>query len=177
MAFNENLESLKKLVSDFAQAATSLTKKAASATKTNINLITEQEKQKKAYLELGKLYYRDFITGEEPDDAEYLPLCDAITEATKNIESMKENLETMKSRFFGGKEDETEEAVNAEECPAEETEPDPGAELENLHKELDELTAELHKLDEAADRVPDPPIFEVVSGESDETDPPEETPV
>ena len=41
------LESLKKLVSDFAQAATSLTKKAASATKTNINLITEQEKQKK----------------------------------------------------------------------------------------------------------------------------------
>ena len=69
MAFSDNLEGLKKLVSDFAQAATSLTKKAASATKTNVSLISEQERQKKAYLELGKLYYRDFITGEEPDEA------------------------------------------------------------------------------------------------------------
>ena len=171
MAFNDNLDSLKKLVSDFAQAATSITKKAASATKTNISLITEQEKQKKAFLELGKLYYRDFITGEEPDDAEYLPLCDAITEATKNIEAMKESLEDMKSRIFGGK------AEDAETEPVEEpVVEDPAAELENLHKELDELTEELHKLDGVVDPAPAAPVFEVVPEEPDD-EPKDESPV
>lgn len=163
MAFSENLEGLKKLVSDFAQAASSLTKKAASATKTNVSLISEQERQKKAYLELGKLYYRDFITGEEPDEAEYLPLCETITETTKNIEAMRETLEEMRTRLFNGG-----EAEEAETEPAAEPE-DPEAELEALHKELDELTEELHKLDEAS--APKPPIFEVV-----EDVPPEETP-
>ena len=93
MSLNESIEALKKLAAEVAQAATRFTKTAATVTKANINMLSEQEKLKKAYQELGKLYYRDYITGEEPDDAEYIPLCDAITEATKNLESLKTQVE------------------------------------------------------------------------------------
>ncbi len=162
MAISDNLDGLKKFVSDFAQTAATLTKKAASATRTNVSLLTEQEKLKKAYLELGKLYYRDFISGDEPDDAEYLPLCRMITETEENIEAMRGKLETLKSGLFGG------ETADAETEPADAAPSDPAAELENLHRELDELTEELRRLDQAptapaAPAAPaEPPIFEVV---------------
>ena len=89
MDFNETMDALKKLASDMAQTASAAAKKAALVTKTNLEILSQTDKRKKAYLELGKLYYRDYITGEEPDDAEYLPLCDKITEATKAIEELK----------------------------------------------------------------------------------------
>lgn len=162
MAWNDSLETLKGLVAEAAQAAARVTKSAASVTKSNISILSEQDKLKKAYLELGKLYYRDFITGEEPDDAEYLPLCDAITEATKNIESLRGELEEAKASF--GK-------PAREEAPVEETEgeavPDLNAELENLHKELDELEQDLSKLDGVEEKTEEvkeavEAVFEVV---------------
>ena len=142
MAFNDSLEALKGLVAEAAQAAARATKNAASLTKANINLLAEQDKQKKAYLELGKLYYRDFITGEEPDDAEYLPICDAITEATKNIEALRGEVEETKAAFTAKAEKETKEA------PA-----DLEAELANLNKELDELEKDLSDLGEVEEKV------------------------
>lgn len=159
MAWNESLEALKGLVAEAAQAAARVTKSAASVTKSNISILTEQDKQKKAYLELGKLYYRDFITGEEPDDAEYLPLCETITETAKNIEALRAELEEAKASF--GKP----EPAREPEAPAES--PDLEAELENLHKELDELEQDLSKLDgveEKAEEVKEAveAVFEVV---------------
>ena len=138
MAWNDSLEALKGFVAEAAQAAARVTKSAAAVTKSNISILTEQDKQKKAYLELGKLYYRDFITGEEPDDAEYLPLCEAITEAAKNIEALRAELEEAKVNFAKAEPqaEERQEPAGFEE------------ELENLHKELDELEADLSKLDE-----------------------------
>lgn len=163
MAWNDNLETLKGLVAQAAQAATRVAKSAAAVTKSNISILSEQEKQKKAYLELGKLYYRDFITGEEPDDAEYLPLCEAITEAAKNIESLRGDLEVAKAGFAKPCKDEVEyEAV-----------PDLDAELENLHKELDALENDLSKLDgveEKADEIKDA-VFEVVDDVADDIKP------
>jgi DNA repair exonuclease SbcCD ATPase subunit len=159
MALNDSLEALKSFVAEAAQAAARVTKNAAAVTKSNINILTEQDKQKKAYLELGKLYYRDYITGEEPDDAEYLPLCEAITEAAKNIEALRGEVETAKANFKPAKEEEAEEPVNFEE------------ELENLHKELDELGENLAKLEkveaEASEKLEDveqavDAVFEVV---------------
>ena len=129
MAWNESLEALKGLVADAAQAAARVTKSAAAVTKSNISLLAEQDKLKKAYQELGKLYYRDFITGEEPDEAEYLPLCDAVTEATKNVEALRVELE------------DAPEAADLEE------------ELSNLNKELDELEKDLSKLDGVEEKV------------------------
>lgn len=159
MALNDSLEALKGMIAEAAQAAARVTRSAASVTKSNINILTEQEKQKKAYLELGKLYYRDFITGEEPDDAEYLPLCDAITEAAKSIEALRADVEEARANFT---------VKPAREEPDEEPAPDLDAELENLHKELDQLEKDLSKLDgveekaqEKAEEAVDA-VFEVV---------------
>ena len=160
MAWNDSLEALKGLVAEAAQAAARVTKSAASVTKSNISILTEQDKQKKAYLELGKLYYRDFITGEEPDDAEYLPLCEAITAAAKNIETLRGELEEAKASF-------AKPAKEEPEAPAEEPAPDLEEELENLHKELDELEQDLSKLDGAEEKAEEvkeavEAVFEVV---------------
>ncbi len=158
MALNDSFEILKNLLSDTVQAAAKATRGAAAATKANLNILSEQDRLKKAYLELGKLYYRDFITGEEPDDAEYLPLCDAITEATKNIESLRGTVEEIRGRFFR----------TAEKEPEEEPEEVPEAmedELAELHRELDELEKELEKLDGVEKPEESPaahPIIEVV---------------
>ena len=171
MAWNESLEALKGLVAEAAQAAARVTKSAASVTKSNISILTEQDKQKKAYLELGKLYYRDFITGEEPDDAEYLPLCEAITEAAKNIEALRGELEEAKAAFA---------CKPAQEEPVQES-ADLEEELDNLHKELDELEADLSKLDgveEKAEEVKEAveAVFEVVEDTPQPEEPKPEEP-
>ena len=151
MAFNDSIEALKGLLNDTIQAAAKVTRGAAAATKANISIFSEQEKLKKAYTELGKLYYRDFITGEEPDDAEYLPICDAITEATKNIESLRGTVEDIRSSVFSKEEQEepVEEAKNVED------------ELSELHQEIDELERELKKLD-GFEKAEEAPVIEVV---------------
>lgn len=165
MALNDSLEALKGLVAEAAQAAARVTKSAAAVTKSNISILSEQDKQKKAYLELGKLYYRDYITGEEPDDAEYMPLCETITEAAKNIEALRDELEEAKASFAKPAKEEAAEETTAEEPMSFEEE------LENLHKELDELGENLSKLEgveaEAAEKMGDvekavDAVFEVV---------------
>ena len=163
---NESFETLKNIALEAAQAAVKATKNAASVTRSNINIFTEQEKQKKAFLELGKLYYRDFITGEEPDDAEYLPICDRITEAAKNIEAMRTNIEDIRSAKQQ-EEECCEEAPCEEEKPAEEAKTVEET-LNELSSELDTLQKELKKLDgigeEAAETVEEA-VFEVVDDE------------
>lgn len=173
MALNDSFELLKNLLSDTVQAAAKATRGAAAVTKANINILSEQDKLKKAYLELGKLYYRDYITGEEPDDAEYLPLCDAISEATKNIETLRGTVEEIRSTIFKTpEEDAAEDAEEVEEEPK--TTED---ELAELHQELDELEKELEKLDgveKPEDSPIAPPVIEVVDDTPAEEPKPEE---
>lgn len=177
MALNDNIEALKKLAAEVAQAATRFTKTAATVTKANFSMLSEQEKLKKAYQELGKLYYRDYITGEEPDDAEYIPLCDAITETTKLIDELKSKVEDAKkpkeaeTECCCGETDE-ENACCCEEKEAEEQESccceDKGAcccdvdkAAEDLNKELDELHENLKDLGKTVEEKAEA-IFEVV---------------
>ena len=158
MALNDSFEILKNLLSDTVQAAAKATRGAAAATKANLNILSEQDRLKKAYLELGKLYYRDFITGEEPDDAEYLPLCEAITEAAKNIEALRGEVEEAKAAF--GTKPTREEAPEEEPADLEE-------ELDKLHRELDELEKDLSQLNGAEEKAEEvkeavEAVFEVV---------------
>lgn len=122
MDFNETMDALKKLASDMAQTASTAAKKAALVTKTNLEILSQTDKRKKAYLELGKLYYRDFIMENEPDDAEYLPLCDKITEATKAIDELKAVLEKGSAQPAEEEEQPAEDAGEAEEVPVPEFE-------------------------------------------------------
>ena len=161
MAKNNGFDALKSMINDVAMAATRMTKSAAAVTKANINILTEQDKLKKAYMELGKLYYRDYITGEEPDDAEYIPLCDAITEATKNIDGLRATVQDIRA---GGKK--AEDAEETEEEPAEAPADPVAEELENLNKELDDLAKGLEELDPK--ETVEEAVFEVVEEPAEE---------
>ena len=169
--FNESFESLKNIALEAAQAAVKATKNAAAVTRANISILSEQEKQKKAFMELGKLYYRDYITGEEPDDAEYLPICDRITEAAKNIEALRTNIDDLKAETEVDEDvpAETEETAEDKACKeeaksVEETLDELSSELDNLHEELKKLDDMEGKPAEAAENA-EKVVFEVVDDE------------
>ncbi len=93
MAFADNFETFKSYATNAAQSAAKTTKKLTSIAKANIAILAEEDKVKKAQLELGKVYYKDFILDEEPDLAEYMPWCDKITESLKRIDNLKMEIE------------------------------------------------------------------------------------
>ena len=96
MAFSDNFEAIRGFATNAAQSAAGRTKKLAAIAKANFNILAEEEKVKKAQLELGKVYYKNFISGEDTDLAECLPLCEKITESLKLIESLKAEIEQAK---------------------------------------------------------------------------------
>ena len=87
--FNEYFEAFKGMAVEGAQTAVKKTKQMAAIAKANLSIRTEEEKIKKAQIELGKLYYKDYIVGEEPDPAEYNPWCEKISESKIAIEDLK----------------------------------------------------------------------------------------
>ena len=86
MSFSENFEAAKNLAMEAAQTAAAKAKELAAVAKANISIYAEEDKVKKAEIELGKLYYRDYAVGEELDSAEYLPWCQKIDESKKAID-------------------------------------------------------------------------------------------
>ncbi len=89
MSFSENFEAAKNLAMEAAQTA--------AAAKANISIYAEEDKVKKAEIELGKLYYRDYAVGEELDSAEYLPWCQKIDESKKTIADLKDYIASLRT--------------------------------------------------------------------------------
>ncbi len=96
MAFSNNFDVIKGYAANAAQTAAKKTKMLATIAKANISILAEEDKIKKAQTELGKVYYKDFILDEEPDQAEYLPWCEKITESLKLIDDLKTQIEAAK---------------------------------------------------------------------------------
>ena len=92
MRFSENFEAAKNMAVEAAQTAAAKAKELAAVAKANISIYAEEDKVKKAEIELGKLYYRDYAVGEELDTAEYLPWCQKIDESKKAIAELKDFL-------------------------------------------------------------------------------------
>lgn len=97
MAISDSFESIKNKAAGIAQAAATRAKNLAQIAKANIDIRNEESKQKEAYLELGKLFYRDYMTGEESDEAEYLPWCDKISESVKKVTELRDLIEDLKA--------------------------------------------------------------------------------
>ncbi len=97
MALMDNLETIREKAAEAAQAAAKKTKKLAEIAKANISIYSEEDKVKKAQMELGKLYYRDYVVGEELDEAEYLPWCQQIDEAKQTIADLRDYIENLKT--------------------------------------------------------------------------------
>ena len=95
MSFSENFEAAKNLAMEAAQTAAAKAKELAAVAKANISIYAEEDKVKKAEIELGKLYYRDYAVGEELDSAEYLPWCQKIDESKKAIADLKDYIASL----------------------------------------------------------------------------------
>lgn len=64
-----------------------------------LQIICQQERIRQLYTRLGKLCYKDRITDEEPDEAEYKPVCDAISDAYRRISHLRDELENAKDAY------------------------------------------------------------------------------
>lgn len=125
MAIKESFDSLYEKATEAAQYAAKKTKKLAEIAKANLSIYAEEDKIKKAQLELGKLYYRDYVLGEEQDEAEYLPWCKRIDESKQTIADMRDYLDELKAERVEMEQDvvdvdDAPEADAAPEAPAEE---------------------------------------------------------
>ena len=121
MAFSDRFESLKGFAANASQSAAKRSKKLATMAKANIAIQQEEVKVKKAQYELGKVFYKNFVSGEETDMSEYLPLCEKITTSLNIIEGLKAEIERAKA----GDETAVEEEAPAAEAPAEEAPAEP----------------------------------------------------
>jgi len=81
-------------------------------------ILAEQDKIRRCYTQLGKVYYKDYVTDEEPDDAEYDPLCERISQSFRRINRLRLELEAAKTKLAGEQpEDEAEPVAKPETEP------------------------------------------------------------
>ena len=98
MRFSENFEAAKNMAVEAAQTAAAKAKELAAVAKANIAIYAEEDKIKKAEVELGKLYYRDYAVGEEMDSAEYLPWCQKIDESKQTIAALQDQIAQLRAQ-------------------------------------------------------------------------------
>lgn len=116
------LDTLKKTAGLAAQVTVSAADTAVSKTRTmasigrvKLAISSEEDKLKKAYTEMGRLFYRDYQAQAEADMTEYQPWCDRAADAREQIQRLTRELEQLKAE---GKEKPAEQA--AETAPAQE---------------------------------------------------------
>ena len=88
--------SIKEKATETAAAAAELAKAAAKTAKLNLQIAAEQDKIKKAQLELGKLCHQDYVSGEDGDLSAYLPWHQKIDESAAKIAQMREELRRLR---------------------------------------------------------------------------------
>ena len=79
---------------DLGRAGVAKSKQLAEITKLSLNNASEEDAIKKAYVEIGKLYYAE--RGMAPEAA-YVALCERITAAKVNIEENKNRIAELKA--------------------------------------------------------------------------------
>lgn len=93
MAFLDKLDSLKEKAVDLAQSGAAKSKELAEIGKLKLNNAAEEDNIKKAYVEIGKLYYAE--RGMTPDAA-YAALCEKITAGKAIIEANNARIEEIR---------------------------------------------------------------------------------
>lgn len=88
-----DFDAFKDKAKDLAQSGVSKSKQIAEVVKLNLNNMSEEDAIKKAYVELGKLYYAEHVTDPAPAYAAY---CEKITAAKVTIEENKSRIEELK---------------------------------------------------------------------------------
>jgi len=86
-------DSFKEKATDLAQAGVAQSKRLAEIAKLKTANMGEEDTIKKAYLEIGKLYYAE--KGTAPDGA-YVAACEKITAAKATIEANNDRIAELK---------------------------------------------------------------------------------
>ncbi len=99
-------DNLRDKVTDLAQSGVAKSRQLAEIAKLKTANLGEEDAIKKAYIEIGKLYYAE--RGMAPDAA-YAALCEKITAAKINIEENKNRVTELKGDVGIGDESDEEE--------------------------------------------------------------------
>ena len=110
-----SFDDLKAKALDLAQAGAAKAKELTDIAKLNIANSSEEDTIRKAYIDLGKLYYAE--RGMAPEGA-YVTLCEKITAAKQRIEENKAKIAEIKR---AGNIDDDDVAAYTCDCCAEET--------------------------------------------------------
>ena len=98
-------EEFKKKAKKAADATVDAARQFAIISKCKMQIIAEQEKIRGLYTKLGRVYYKDYITDEEPDEAEYQPLCDSISAHYRRISKLRDIINEVKNNSESFKKD------------------------------------------------------------------------
>lgn len=94
-----NMQSLKNTAGRAANTAAKAAKHVAFISRCRMEILAEKEKIRRNYAKIGKVYYKDYVTDEEPDEAEYKPLCDSITYSYQVINRLREAIADAKAAY------------------------------------------------------------------------------
>ncbi len=95
-----NVGELKEKAAAAALSAAKTAKFMATVSKKRLEITMEKEHIRRVYAKIGKVYYKDYVTDEEPDDAEYVPLCEDISESFRRINTLKDEIRALKDEYF-----------------------------------------------------------------------------
>ena len=112
-----DFENIMGRVTDLAQAGAAKAKELAEIAKLKVNSATEEDAIRKAYIEIGKLYYAE--RGMAPD-ASYAALCEKITASKEKIAYNKQKIADIKAANNLSDEEVPEEDFTAEDVVVEE---------------------------------------------------------
>ena len=107
-----NFDNFKEKAYCAAGATADAAKHLALIAKYRLAILAEQEKIRSLCTKLGKVYYKDYVTDEEPDEAEYTPLCERISDCYRRINELRAKLEDLRN---SAKQEAEEEAAEEEE--------------------------------------------------------------
>lgn len=94
-----DFETLKDKAKDLAQTGVNKSKQLGEIAKLNLANVSEEDAIRKAYIEIGKLYYAE--RGMAPEPA-YAALCEKITSSKVAIEENKNRVEELKAEDMTG---------------------------------------------------------------------------
>jgi predicted nucleic acid-binding Zn-ribbon protein len=155
------LDTLKKTAGIAAQVTVSAADTAVSKTRTmasigrvKLAISSEEDKLKKAYTELGRLFYRDYQAQAEADMTEYQPWCDRAADAREQIQRLTQELETLKAE---GKEPKEAPKKPEQEAPQEKEDMSIFADLDDEHEEKPQEQPEAEDAPADAPETPEEP--------------------
>jgi len=125
MDFKDTFDTLKDKATDLAQAGVAQSKRLAEIAKLKMANMAEEDAIKKAYIEIGKLYYAE--QGASPDGA-FAAACERVTASKAAIEANNDRIAELKQP--GDPEPEAEVEVEIEVEAVEPAEPEEEAPAE-----------------------------------------------